>query len=296
MLFRSGLKVVLFTNATLITPDIANLFKNIPPLEKIEVTVYGMKKKSYEETTMTRGSFKAAWNGIRILRKNKIPFIVKGALLPSNKHEIDEFEEWTMTIPWMKGSPSYSMFFDLSCRRDIKKNQRIKKVRLSPQEGLKVLTRRKDEYIKNMQEFCSKFVSPRGDKMFSCDVKMNTVSIDAYGFAQMCLPLRHPSMVYNLKNGSLKDAVDNFFPKLLKTKVTNPEYMFRCAKCFLGGICKQCPGKSWREHGTLDTPVEYVCEVAHTQAVYLGLLEKDEKAWKVKNGEQRIRNFLRKLF
>jgi len=37
--------------------------------------------------------------------------------------------------------------------------------------------------------------------------------------------------------------------------------------------------KSWEEHGTLDTPVEYLCEVAHAQARYLGLVKESEKAW-----------------
>ena len=39
-----GLKIILFTNATLITPYFADLFVRMPPLEKIEITVYGMKK------------------------------------------------------------------------------------------------------------------------------------------------------------------------------------------------------------------------------------------------------------
>jgi MoaA/NifB/PqqE/SkfB family radical SAM enzyme len=43
---RLGLKVRLFTNARLITPELADLFARIPPLEKIEVTVYGMGPQS----------------------------------------------------------------------------------------------------------------------------------------------------------------------------------------------------------------------------------------------------------
>lgn len=89
---KQGLKVLLFTNATLITPHVADLFLRIPPLEKIEITVYGMKKDSYEVVTRTPGSFEAAWRGINLLIEKKIPFVVKGALLPYNKYEIDEFE------------------------------------------------------------------------------------------------------------------------------------------------------------------------------------------------------------
>jgi sulfatase maturation enzyme AslB (radical SAM superfamily) len=69
---------------------------------------------------------------------------------------------------------------------------------------------------------------------------------------------------------------------LHELRATNPEYLRRCAKCFLKGLCEQCPAKSWAESGTLDTPVEYLCEVAHAQARYLGWLGKHEQGWENK--------------
>ena len=122
---KLGLKILLFTNATLITTDLAELFSRIPPLEKIEVTVYGMKKSSYEAVTRAPGSFEVAWRGINLLLERKIPFVVKGALLPPNKDEIDEFEKWAAAILWMDKPPSCSMFFDLRCRRDDPKKNLI---------------------------------------------------------------------------------------------------------------------------------------------------------------------------
>ena len=101
---KLGLKVLLFTNATLITPPLAELFSHIPPLVEIEVTVYGMKKTSYEAITRTPGSFEAAWRGINLLLEKKVPFVVKSALLPPNREEVEEFESWASTIPWMDES------------------------------------------------------------------------------------------------------------------------------------------------------------------------------------------------
>ena len=43
------------------------------------------------------------------------------------------------------------------------------------------------------------------------------------------------------------------------------------------------------EHGTLDTPVEYLCRVAHAQARDLGLLADGEWAWEVQDGKARVR-------
>ncbi len=289
---KLGLRVLIFTNATLITPDLIDVFTHIPPLEKIEVTVYGMKKSSYEGVTRIPGSFEAAWKGIDLLLENKIPFIVKGALLPSNKDEVEEFASWAKNIPWMEDKlPSYSMFFDLRCRREIEKNQGILSLRLSPDGGLRILTRDKDSYLKSMKEFCSKFMRPAGDKLFSCGSGIGSGCVDAYGNFQPCMMLRHPDCVYDLKNGSLKDALESFFSKLREKKAENPKYLAKCAKCFLKGLCEQCPAKSWSEHGTLDTPVQYLCDVAHAQARYLGLIKKGENSWEVKDWKDRISIF-----
>jgi len=57
----------------------------------------------------------------------------------------------------------------------------------------------------------------------------------------------------------------------------------------LKGLCEQCPAKSWTEHGTLDTPVEYHCQVAQAQARALGLLQEKECPWEVKNWRERIK-------
>ncbi|MFQ6110364.1 MAG: radical SAM protein, partial [Candidatus Aminicenantales bacterium] len=122
---RLGLKVLIFTNATLITPHLAELFSRIPPLEKIEISLYGMKKKSYEAVTRTPGSFEAARQGIRLLREKNIPFVLKSALLPPNKGEVEEFENWASTIGWMDRAPSYVLFFDLRGRRDSERRNNL---------------------------------------------------------------------------------------------------------------------------------------------------------------------------
>ncbi|MBN1471903.1 MAG: radical SAM protein [Syntrophaceae bacterium] len=285
---RLGIKVLIFTNARLITPKRADLLQRIPPLVTMEVTVYGMSKKSYEAVSRVPGSFAEFKRGVDLLLERKIPFVVKSALLPPNKSEMDEFEAWAKTIPWMDKTPSYSMFFDLRNRRDDeKKNGLIKSLRVTPEEAVQILTRDAEKYRKEMEEFASKFMGPAGDKLFACGAG-NGLCIDAYGFAQPCMGVRAPALTFNLfgalpadKKNSLAQALE-FFKSLKEMKATNPEYLKRCAVCALKGLCEQCPAKSWAEHGTLDTPVEYLCDVAHAQARFLDWLKKGEKAWEKK--------------
>ena len=358
---RLGLGVVLFTNAMLITPHLADLLARFPPREKIEITVYGMKRKSYEAVSRVPGSFDAAWRGIHLLLEREVPFVVKGALLPPNRDEVDEFDAWVATTPWMDHPPDYGVFFDLRSRRDsvhhsdAAKNRLIKRLRPSPEEGFDVLARRPESYLKNMKEFYSRFTRLPGDVLFDCGYGRGGGCVDAYGKFQPCLPLRHPEMVYDLTApspfalisrlatagrvarsvaegvcfdkistaprpreadpvkplgldtlrystsgatrpaldvvGGLEEALTNFFPRLRELRATNPAYLARCARCFLKRMCQQCPAKSWAEHGTLDTPVEYFCQVAHAQARYLGLIAEGEKAWEVGDCRERIRDF-----
>ncbi|MDQ1330595.1 MAG: Radical protein [Thermodesulfobacteriota bacterium] len=289
-----GLKVLLFTNARLITSQIADMLADTPPLEYIEVSVYGMKKESYEAVTGVPGSYAGFRNGIQSLLDRKIPFVVKGALLPPNKNETREFKEWAATIPWMEGTPPVcSMFFDLRVRRDSAlRNSIIYKLRVSPDEAIMILTEHPESYRREMAEFFDRFASPSNDRLFTCGI--GPACVDAYGTLQPCMALRLPDLTYDLKKGSLKEALTSVFPRMREMRAENPLYLERCARCFLKPMCDQCPAKSWSEHGTLDTPVEYFCKIAHSQALFLGLIKKGEEAWMVRDSEERIKDYLQK--
>jgi MoaA/NifB/PqqE/SkfB family radical SAM enzyme len=318
---RLGMQVILFTNGRLITPELADLLARIPPGRVVEISVYGMRSESYDRVVGKKGAFAEFRRGVALLEQHQIPFIVKAALLPFLKDDLAEFESWAQTIPRMDKKPGYSMNFDLRSRRDDPaKNARIAKLRATPEETVGMMSRN-PLYLRDMKQFCGKFMGPPGDKLFSCGAGHGTC-IDAYGNAQMCMGLRDPGTVYDLRNGAdchcepseaipgthaeiasssasggllamtgLRYALTEFFPRLRELRATNPDYLNRCARCFLKGLCEQCPAKSWMEHGTLDTPVEYLCDVAHAQAEYLGLIKKGEKAWEVKDWQERVKRF-----
>lgn len=288
---RLGLKVYLFTNARLVTPELADLFSKIPPLKKVEISVYGMRAESYDTVACARGAYDEFRKGLDLLLERQVPFIVKSVLLPPNRDEMTEFETWATLIPGMKANPTYAVFLDLRARRDLPvKNRLIRKLRFSPQEGLTLFSRRESEYRQGIKPFSIKFMYPQGNQLFNCGAGEGGC-VDAYGQYQMCMMLRYPDFVYDLKRGTLREALTEVFPRFRETRATNPEYLRRCARCFLKGLCEQCPAKSWSEHGTLDTPVEYLCQVAHAQARYLGLLREDENSWEVKDWQDRIKAF-----
>lgn len=291
---RLGLKVLLYTNGCLLTPHLADLFARVPPLREIEITVYGMHPESYEAVTRTPGSFAHFRRGVDLLLQRAVPFIVKGALLPQNRHEMGEFEAWAQTIPWMSRRPVYALFFNFRDRRDdAGRNRLIESLRLTPQDGVSLLMR-DEEAHREIAAFAAKFTGLPGDRLFKCSVSQGrNVSIDAYGRAQPCMDVRAPELTVDMagfeERASLQVALESF-TRLSDLRATNPDYLRRCARCFLNGLCEQCPARSWTEHGVLDRPVEYLCAVAHALAQTMGWLGEGENGWEVRNWQERIKS------
>jgi len=289
---RLGLKVLLFTNARLITARLADLLARIPPLVPIEVTVYGMKRESYEAVSRARGSFDEFRLGMELLRHRTVPFVVKSVVLPPNRHEMDIFEKWAAELPGMQEPPGYTTFFDTRDRKDDRnKDRQIRALRLSPEEVLTVKTRDPQRYMQGVSEFCRKFLGPPGDKLFDCGAGA-ACCVDPYGKLQPCMGLRAPDLTYDLRNGSLAEALRDVFPLLRELRAVDSHYLERCALCFLKSLCEQCPAKSWRETGRLDTPVELLCSYAHAEARLLGLIGEHEHAWEVRDWRSRIQKAL----
>jgi radical SAM protein with 4Fe4S-binding SPASM domain len=283
---RLGLKVLLFTNGRLVTPTLVSLLARVPPLLPVEVTAYGMTRTSYERVSAAAGSFREYRRGVRLLLDARIPLVVKGVVLPATQDELDDLDRWAATLPAMTGPVEHAMFFELRSRRDSPaKNRRICGLRVTPEQGVAVLERRPG-YRQHLREFCRQFLPSSSDRLFVCEAG-RTGCVDAYGMVQACVSLRHPATVFDLRRGSLREAFEGFFPALRERRATDPAFLVRCARCVLRGLCEQCPARSWTEHGTLDTPVEYFCDVAHAQAREIGLLRDGERGWEIDDWEER---------
>ncbi len=290
-----GLQVDVTTNGTLITNHIARTFSKIPPLGKIEVTLYGSSQTSCEAVTQVEGSFERARAGIQNLLDSNVPFEIRGVALSQNMNERPGFEKWAASLAPETLPPVFTVLLDLRARRDSpEKNRQIRTLRLSPGDCVSQLAFYPEQYVKDAQRLIGKFVQIPNPRIFSCGVGKGSACLDAYGEIQACFLLRHPDTTYSLlaPGHTLEEALKRKFPSLALSEATNEDYLKRCARCFLRELCEQCPARSWVEHGNLDTPVEYLCQVAHHQASALGLLSNGEMAWEVEDPEQRIKEML----
>jgi MoaA/NifB/PqqE/SkfB family radical SAM enzyme len=139
---RLGMRVNVFTNGRLITPELASLFAKYPPGKPVEISVYGMHPGSYDTVSGRNGAFREFRRGVELLRKHGVRFVVKSCILPPNRADMEEFEQWMAGLDIGNSRPRYAMNYDLRSRRDDPvKNARIKKLRLSPEETVSVLVR-----------------------------------------------------------------------------------------------------------------------------------------------------------
>lgn len=285
---RLGMRVTLMTNARKMTPEFAALLAEVPPGEPVEITAYGVHRESYEAVSRVAGSFDDFRRGLEMLDAQAVPYLVKGTLLPPTLAEAEEFEAWAATRPVARERAGFIYWLDLRLRRDDEAaSRRIAALRLSPQEGVAHLAKDPRAAAALRAEALLQLAEP-SDLLFTCGIG-GRPCLDAYGLLQPCLTLRAPSVVYDLSRGSLREAVTGFFPGLRALRAEDPEYLRRCARCFLAGICDQCPSKSWAEHGTLDTPVDYFCQVTQAKASFIGLLREGELPWDVIDGKERIK-------
>jgi len=274
---KKGLLTSVFTNATLITPELVSLFKEYPP-RKLEITVYGITQKTYERITRTPGSFEAFMKGINLLQKENVPFTLKAMALRSNVDELEAIKDFCRSIS--RGPFRFDPFLHLRLRLNGKRNRQIRNERLSPEEIVAIELG--DEERKNglLKQICEEkkigqeTIHFKDDNhLFYCGAGKTGFTIDPYGFFKLCSSLSHPDCVYDLRKGSLKEAGEKFVPQVRSMRTEDEECKRKCLSCPLINRCMWCPATAYLECGKLDGWVEDFCQIAHARAEAVANIE-----------------------
>lgn len=263
---KKGLLISVFTNATLINSQHIDLFKDYPPRD-IEVTVYGVTKGTYEKVTRKKGSYAAFMQGLELLLKNKIKVRFKAMVLRSNLHELTEIAKFCRqrTKDYFRFDPFLHLRFDA----DPTRNKEIKSERLSSEEIVRI-EESDDERYRALTNNChnlinSEFTSINCNHLFHCGMGNGSFTVSYDGYFRLCSSLWHPNCIYDLKKGTVSSALKNFVPGVQKMRSNNPEFLQKCHKCTLINLCIWCPAHAHLETGSMDTPVDYFCAVAHAR-------------------------------
>ncbi|HTE87944.1 MAG TPA: radical SAM protein [Terriglobales bacterium] len=259
---RKGFLITLFTNGTLITERTADYLRDWPPFA-IEITLYGRTKETYETLTGTSGSYERCLHGIDLLRERGLPLKLKTVPTTVNKHEVvamKEFSEKELHLDFK---------FDALVNPRIDCSQSPLAVRLSPEEVVTLdlhFPKVAAEYRQMAEREMRYLPAPEDNRtVYSCGGGVNSFAVDPYGNMSICV-LSH-QQTYDIRSGSVKEGWEQF---LLSVRTKERKKISKCVNCRLHSLCSMCPANGELENGDPESPVEFLCEVAHLRAMALG--------------------------
>lgn len=94
-----GFALFLFTNATLITREIARELSELR-VQEVDVSVYGVTPEVHDGITRVKGSLRRTMRGIEYLDEADIPVNVKMVLMKQNFHELSALKALCETRGW----------------------------------------------------------------------------------------------------------------------------------------------------------------------------------------------------
>ena len=257
-----GFIVSLFTNATLVTPRVADVLAEWRPFT-VEVTLYGRTRETYERLTGVPGSYDRCLAGIHLLLDRGLSVALKTVAVSLNRHEVWEMKRFAKEELGVEFKFDAMMTPRLDCGRS------PLEVRLRPEEVVELDLLDPDR-VSEWAEQAARFIRPQqapGHErdVYHCGGGNNGLSIDPYGGMTICnFSMRD---VYDLKKGSVAEGWDHFLRDVRARQITR---VTKCTACQLKSLCSMCPAMAELESGDPETPVDFLCEVAHLRAATLG--------------------------
>jgi radical SAM protein with 4Fe4S-binding SPASM domain len=257
---KKGLLVTLFTNGTTVTPELADYLEEWPP-RSVEVTLYGRTEDTYEKVTRVPGSYARCMTGIELLLARRIAPKLKTMALTVNSHEL-----WDMK--------AFAKQYGLEFRFDPNVNKRLDggatpcRYRLAPEETVALDFADKERWLA-LRDYCIKDMGKKPafpERLYWCGAGSSGFHVDPYGMMSLCISSRVPS--YDLRSGSIRQGWHEFIPEVLSR---TRKRQTSCESCTLSLMCDQCPGWAQLEEGDQETPVDFLCRVAHARAELLGI-------------------------
>jgi radical SAM protein with 4Fe4S-binding SPASM domain len=257
---QKGFLITLFTNGTLINEKTADYLREFPPFS-IEITLYGRTKDTYEALTEVPGSYERCMRGIRLLLERGLPLKLKTVGTKINCHEVigmKEFAEQELGVEFK---------FDSLMSPRIDCSQSPLAVRLLPEEVVALDMHWPKVAAEHRKMLQSEIGKPplHLNTVYSCGGGLKSFAIDPYGHMSICV-LSHQD-TYNIRKGGVKAGWEQFLLNVRQRKSTRPT---KCDNCRLRSVCSMCPANGELENGDPESPVEFLCEVAHLRALALG--------------------------
>jgi radical SAM protein with 4Fe4S-binding SPASM domain len=260
---KRGFLITLFTNGTLITPRIADYLAEWRPFA-IEITLYGATRETYEALTQVPGSYDRCMRGVRLLAERGLPLKLKTVPTTINKHEVYEMKRLA------EEEFHVEFKFDPLINPRIDCSQSPLAVRLLPEEAVALDffdPKRGEEYGKLLDRELGAPIAatPDDNHRYFCGGGMNGCALDPVGNMSICV-ISH-QQDYNIRTKGFREGWEGRLLEIRNQPHTRPTI---CDRCQIRSICGMCPANGELESGDPESPVDFLCQVAHLRAYALG--------------------------
>jgi len=260
---QKGFLITLFTNGTIITEAIADYLKEWPPFA-IEITLYGRTRETYEALTTVPGSYDRCMRGIKLLRSRGLPLKLKTVATSINKHEIVAMRQFAVEELGVE----FKMDGQINPRIDC--SQSPLAVRLTPEEVVALDmhgAQEKDEYVRLAKRGLESQPNlSKTDTVYFCGGGMKSFAINAYGEMGICVISQQET--FDVRGTGLMRVWEE---SLLRVRNRKRSRVTKCIECRIQALCGMCPANGEMENGDKESPVEFLCHVAHLRAAVVGV-------------------------
>jgi len=259
---KKGFLITLFTNGTMINEQIADYLAEWPPFD-IEITLYGRTRETYEALTAIPGSYDRCLRGIRLLRERRLPLKLKTVATSVNKHEISAMRHFAEEELGVEFKTDGQINPRIDC------SQSPLAVRLSAEEvvaldmsapkGVSEYRRLAKHDLENPPNLS------QGDTVYFCGGGMNSFAINAYGEVGICVISQQET--FGIRESGVREVWEQSLKQLRMRKRTR---VTKCIECRIQSLCGMCPANGELENGDRESPVAFLCNVAHLRAEVIG--------------------------
>jgi len=102
--------------------------------------------------------------------------------------------------------------------------------------------------------------------MYVCGGGMNSFAVNAYGEIGICVISQQET--FSVREASVRQVWEE---SLLRLRMRKRTRVTKCIECRIQSLCGMCPANGEMENGDRESPVEFLCNVAHLRAAAIGV-------------------------
>ncbi len=261
---RRGLLVTVFSNGSLLTERVTQLFRRLPP-RSVEVTLYGFSAETYARSTKRPRGFEQATAGIERMIALGLEVQVKTMVFAETAADFGAIRDYARSL-------GAGFRYDSTVHAALGGGRAPLAHRLSPEQTVALEA---TEQAATLDQLRSKHASAqRSDEVYRCGAGRVAFTVAPDGHLQLCSLVR--SLRFDLAHTDFTEAWGALGREVQRRYASRDR---RCSGCALRYMCGTCPGIAEVDSGDVEASIDHICDTTHRRAS-LALGYEIVPAWK----------------